>query len=316
MLATAVSPFLPRDIRQLNVIDLLIMQFHTAKLFLYQVAFFERNLQQSPDVHLNILCEGLESAKSFLDLYLWLPPKSELALTLPEWVQLSFGVTQAAKFAIVSKSPNVEPQTRELRQRLNIDHIFRHLSLRIGALVGRAGERHKNKDIFSHYELRVRKIQTWYEKMTQATRSDTPESQQHARSRASTSATPPTHVPSPYVSHTPPGVPTHGQQQYQPIPVSAAHPQPLAWTTPTAPIQPDLYHDPTAALGLVPMTTYGSYSPVPPIAFPDLMSAPGWDTLFTVPMEDTSWLMDMNQGFNQMGTASPPSTDGGWGERL
>ncbi|KAJ4293388.1 hypothetical protein N0V90_008671 [Kalmusia sp. IMI 367209] len=148
---------------------LLFMQFHTAKLFLFQAAFFERNLQQSPTMHLNILAEGLEGAKAFLDLYLWLPPKSEMALTNSEWIQLSFGVTQAAKFAIISKAPAVEVQTRDLRHRLNIDHVFRHLTLRIGALVGRAGEGDKKKDIFYHYEQRTRKIKNWYEKMTKAT---------------------------------------------------------------------------------------------------------------------------------------------------
>ncbi|KAF2685277.1 hypothetical protein K458DRAFT_417339 [Lentithecium fluviatile CBS 122367] len=303
---------------------LLFMQFHTAKLFLYQVAFFERNLQQSPALHLNILCEGLESAKSFLDLYLWLPPKSEMALTNSEWVQLSFGVTQAAKFAIVSRSPNVEPQTRELRQRLNIDHVFRHLSLRIGALVGRAGEPNKHKDIFFYYETRVRKIQNWYEKMCRATRSDSPESQQQQQPqfRASASATPPMHTSSPYSSHTPPGAPPQHlqqqsqqpQQQYQQIPVPATyqHQQPLTWTTPPASMQSGMYQDNAATLGMAPMSTYGPYSPVPSIAFPDLMSAPGWDTLFTVPMEDISWMPDLNQGYNGMANVSPPGTDGSW----
>jgi len=300
------------------------MQFHTAKLFLYQVAFFERNLQQSPALHLNILCEGLESAKSFLDLYLWLPPTSEMALTNAEWVQLSFGLTQAAKFAIVSKSPNVETQTRELRQRLNIEHVFRHLSLRIGALVGRAGERNKNKDIFFYYETRVRKIQTWYEKMSRATSSNSPAPpQKQSKLAASASPSPPIHTPSPYSSHTPEGVPPQHhqeqqQQQYQqtPIPASYSHQQlqPLAWTTPPAPMPGDIYQDQTAALGMMPMSTYGTYSPVPSIAFPDLMSAPGWDTLFAVPMEDTSWYIDVNQTYSgtATGTASPPSTDSGW----
>jgi hypothetical protein len=301
---------------QLKVSDLLFMQFHTAKLFLYQVAFFERNLQQSPALHLDILCEGLESAKSFLDLYLWLPPKS-------------FGVTQAAKFAIVSKSPNVEPQTRELRQRLNINHVFRHLSLRIGALMGRSSGRHKNKDIFFHYEARVRKVQTWYEKMSRAISPDgTEPSPQQNRLATSASASPPTHIPSPYSSHTPEGAPPHAypeqQQQQQQAAISGTYsqplqqpqpqPQPFAWTTPPAQMPGDIYSDQTAALGMIPMSTYGAaYSSAPTIAFPDLMSAPGWDTLFAVPMEDTSWYLDVNQAYSGTGTSSsPPSTDGGW----
>ena len=301
------------------------MQFHTAKLFLYQVAFFERNLQQSAALHLNILCEGLESAKSFLNLYLWLPPKSELSLTNAEWVQLNFGVTLAAKFAIVSKAPNVEPQTRELRQRLDIEHVFRHLSLRIGALIGRSGERNKNKDIFFYYETRVRKIQTWYEKMSRAISPDNTNSPpQRSTLAASTNTSPQGRTPSPYASHTPESAPSQHlqeqQQQYQQTPISAnySHQQPQAptWTTPPAPLPSDIYQNQTAALGMMPMGTYGAYSPVPPIAFPDLMSAPGWDALFAVPMEDTSWYLDVNQAYSTTetgtGTASPPSTEGGW----
>lgn len=291
---------------QLKKSELLFMQFHTAKLFLYQVAYFERNLQQSAALHLNILCEGLESAKSFLDLYLWLPPKSEMALTNAEWVQLSFGVTQAAKFAIISKAPNVEPQTRELRQRLNIDHVFRHLTLRIGALVGRAGERDKHKDIFHYYETRVRKIQTWYEKMSRAVSAASPGAQQTPL-KASASASPATHTPSSYSSNTPP---LH--QQYQQGPESNLllnqQPQSSAWTMP----QHAMAQDPSATLGMASMGPYGSYDSIPPMTLPDLMSAPGWEALFAVPMEDVSWFVDMNQGMSGSEAASTRSSESVW----
>jgi hypothetical protein len=294
------------------------MQFHTAKLFLHQVAFFERNLQQSPALHIPMLTEGLSSAKAFLDLYLWLPPKSEMALTNAEWVQLSFGLTQAAKFALVAKAPNVEHLTREARQHLDIDHVFRHLTLRIGALVGRAGE--KNKDIFFYYETRVRKIQNWYENMSRATGSDSPGSARGRSALASSAgATPPAH--SPYSSHTPEGLPLQ-QHQYQqtpaslPLPYPHQHQHPLSWTPPPAPVSDDVYQAHRAALGIghVPMNTYGAYSPVPAIEFPDLMSAPGWDTLFAVPMEDTSWFADEGQAYGGTDTSSPhpSSTEGGW----
>lgn len=293
----------------LNASDLLFMQFHTAKLFLYQVAFFERNLQQSPALHLNILCEGLESAKSFLDLYLWLPPKSEMSLTNSEWIQLSFGVTQAAKFAIVSKEPNVEPQTRELRHRLNIDHVFRHLSLRIGALVGRASEGNKQKDIFYYYEQRVRKIQNWFEKMTRAIGRESPESQQRiprapavSNQGLPSSNTPPTSASAPAV----PQVPVSATFKHQ-------QPQPLPYPNVPLPIPGDMLQPQATTMGMAPINSYSSYSPIPTIAYDDLMSAPGWDTLFTVPMEDTAWLVDVSQGYNGMNMASPPS-DPGWGD--
>lgn len=279
-------------------------------------------------MHLNILSEGLEGAKAFLDLYLWLPPKSEMALTLQEWVQLSFGVTQAAKFAIVSRSPAVEAQTRELRHRLNIDHIFRHLALRIGALVGRSGEGNKHKDIFYHYEQRVRKVQNWYEKMTRATEAHSPDAQ-HTGGRQYQTSPPNAHsqshgTPSSYASSTQPSpLPQPHQQPQQPqqtsqIPLSAtfSHQQPLQTLgSQLAPASlPDAGFEVSTSVGMVPMGSYSTsqYGDVPSIAFPDLMSAPGWDTLFAVPMEDMSWLADLGQGYGGMNAASSPS-EGDWG---
>jgi hypothetical protein len=312
--------------------ELLFMQFHIAKLFLYQVAYFERNLQQSPALNLNILCEGLESSKSFLDLYLWLPPKSEMALTNTEWVQLSFGVTQAAKFAIISREPGVEQQTRDLRHRLNIDHVFRHLALRIGALVGRAGEGNKSKDIFSYYEHRVRQIQKWYERMIRATalpppvaqvastKRDTkptnhqriPPSQSHdlqvnepavEPSQVPVSATfshqqPPGHVQSNPYSQEPLQTPTYQQAPLQPIPYQH---DPYQTTT----YQPTPQGSSTGSMGLTPVSSYSSYSPVPTIAYSDLMNAHGWGNMFTIPME-TDPIFDVSQGYG-LGMASPPS---------
>jgi hypothetical protein len=289
------------------------MQFHTAKLFLYHVAFFERHLQQAPGLHLNIICEGLEGAKSFLDLYLWLPPKSEMALTNTEWIQLSFGVTLAAKFAIVSKDPEVEPHTRDTRHRLNIDNVFRHLALRIGALVGRAGEGNKQKDIFFYYEQRVRKIQKWYERMIRATSSDSPEGQAsapniHQRASPPQSQGPYSHPPSATNSNVPVSA-TYSHQQPQGYAQSMPYQhQPMAMTHQQMPqymqhqISPQL---PLATVGMTPMSTYASYSPVPSVAYPDLMNAHGWDNMFTIPMEHDA-IFDVSQGYS-LGMASPPS---------
>ncbi|KAJ8113430.1 hypothetical protein OPT61_g4427 [Boeremia exigua] len=284
---------------------LLFMQFHTAKLFLYQVAFFERKLQQSPYLHLNILCEGLEGAKSFLDLYLWLPPKSEMALTNIEWIQLNFGVTLAAKFAIVSRDPHVEAQTRELRDRLNIDHVFRHLTLRIGALIGRAGDGNKQKDIFYHYEQRTRKIQNWYEKMIRATGTASPP--RAAQQQLASQASPPASI-------SPSGVP---------LSATFSHQQPQSYTAPInypdyslpqnvgqQPMQPSTQAQPMEAVGMVPLSSYQQFSPTPAIAFPDLMMAQGWDSMFAIPMEHDP-LFDTSQGYG-LGMASPPSDGSSW----
>ncbi|KAF1969816.1 hypothetical protein BU23DRAFT_652168 [Bimuria novae-zelandiae CBS 107.79] len=282
---------------------LLFMQFHTAKLFLFQVAFFERNLQQSPATHLNMLREGLEAAKAFLDLYLWLPPKSEMALTNTEWIQLSFGVTQAAKLAIVSKASAVETQTRDLRHRLNIDHVFRHLVLRIGALVGRAGEGNKEKDIFFHYEQRTRKIQTWYEKMSRATEAQGTPSYASSASPIHMQAAPQ------QASHIPLSATLSHQQPPQGL---SNHVQPMSGDI-SQPVLIPAYDPSAVNVGIIPMGSYATHDNVPQIAFPDLMSAPGWDAPFTVPMEDMSWLVDVSQGYGGMNQTSSPS-ENGWGD--
>ncbi|KAF2125590.1 hypothetical protein P153DRAFT_389738 [Dothidotthia symphoricarpi CBS 119687] len=299
---------------------LLFMQFHTAKLFLYQVAFFERNLQHSPELHLNILCEGLEGAKSFLDLYLWLPPKSEMALTNSEWIQLSFGVTLAAKFAIVSKDPNVEPHTRDLRHRLNIDHVFRHLVLRIGALVGRAGDGDKSKDIFVYYEQRTRKVQKWYEKIMRATGANspktppvpfqaTPGNHQQTRPPPSQTANPgkstasASNVPlSTTFAHQQPQNYPQGQPQSYP---QHDYTQPILYPHVPLPTTQE-QQVPLASMGMIPMSSYDAYSSVPSIAFPDLMNAQGWDNMFAIPMEHDALIFDVSQGYG-LGMASPPS---------
>jgi hypothetical protein len=291
--------------------DLLFMQFHTAKLFLYQVAFFERNLQHSPALNLNILCEGLEGAKSFLDLYLWLPPKSEMALSNSEWIQLSFGITLAAKFAIVSKEPNVEPHTRELRHRLNIDNAFRHLALRIGALVGRAGDGNKQKDIFFYYEQRVRKIQTWYEKMIRATGADSP----HARN----ASLPNTAIHYQNVAPSRSSEPSPITPSNVPVSTTFSHQQPQGYSAstqysngPITPMSQQAIHQAPMSVGMTPISSYAHYSPVPAIAFPDLMNAHGWDNMFTIPMEHDP-LLDVSQGYG-LGMASPPSDVSTWAE--
>ncbi len=298
------------------------MQFHTAKLFLYQVAYFERNLQHSPELNLEILCEGLEGAKSFLDVYLWLPPKAEMALTNSEWIQLSFGVTLAAKFAIISKEPHVEAQTRELRHRLNIDHVFRHLALRIGSLVGRADDGNKQKDIFFYYEQRVRKIENWYERMSQATGADKSTTQAlgtrittHNQPYSSSSrASKPAAISSPDLPfHVPISAPFIDQR---PQGYSPPQPQPAQNFIPSQPVPlPDppstqtSYQNPVAAVGMTPISSYQSFSnSVPSIAFPDLVHANGWNNMFAIPMEHEGLVLDVSQGYG-LGMASPPSED-------
>ncbi|KAF1962485.1 hypothetical protein CC80DRAFT_542800 [Byssothecium circinans] len=310
---------------------LLFMQFHTAKLFLHQVFFFERNLQTHPHCHLPLLTSGLESAKSFLDLYLWLPPKSEMALSNSEWIQLSFGVTQAAKFAIIAKAPGVEMQTRELRHRLNIEHVFRHLVLRIGALVGRAGMGgDKKRDVFLYYEQRVRKIQNWYEGMSRAMGSLSPGSVNQESPQSQQQQSQQQRQRSPYaasLSSSPHSLQHLHTPSQVPLSLTFSHQQ-SAFSNPHAP-PPPLQHqqlpvsysagDMLQASTTPVMNAYSTFaSSSPSLAFPDLMSAPGWDALFAVPMEDTGWMIDVGQGYDVgttgMDVGVTPTSDGSWGD--
>jgi hypothetical protein len=284
----------------LPISDLLFMQFHTAKLFLHQVVFFERQLQHDLVPHLEILREGLESAKAFLNLYLWMSPKSEMVLTLSEWIQLNFGLTLAAKFAVVSRAPDVEAQTRDLRQRLNIDNVFRHLSLRIGALVGRATDGSKEKDIFAYYEQRVRKVQTWYEGMLRATSSASPPTQQSSSSY-STPQMPHQQYPSAAASPLPP--PNVQQASMTGVGYSPQQAMCFGQSMPAGAEMHTLDPSPYAA----------DYGQIPTIAFPDLINAPGWDMPFGMPMEDNSWLMDIPTGYEGVGVGSTnPPSEGSW----
>lgn len=252
-----------------------------------------------------------------------------MALTNSEWIQLSFGVTLAAKFAIISREPGVEHETRALRQRLNIDNVFRHLALRIGALVGRAGNGNKQKDIFFHYEQRVRKIQRWYERMIKATgASNAPPNAQPPPSTASTTpavarqpelATQPHDQSSemPAVSHFPTSVaflPQHPQGYAQPNIFQNEHDttaqHQTAYQIPETYDQ-SVYHAPVADVGMTPLHTYTTQGSSPSIAYMDLMNAQGWDNMFAIPMEHDALIFDVNQGYG-LGMASPPSDGSTW----
>jgi hypothetical protein len=186
-------------------------------------------------------------------------------------------------------------------------------------LVGRAGEGNKQKDIFFHYELRVRKIQKWYERMLLATDADSPSKQAaalHANPPTDHQRVSPPQSRGPYKAPAPAstsGVPvsatfSHQQPQhyaqsmpYQHQPMPATHHQPMPPRVP-----PHISPQPSLdVIGMTPMSSYSSYSPVPSVAYPDLMNANGWDNMFSIPMEQ-ELIFDVSQGYG-LGIASPPS---------
>ncbi|KAF2746090.1 hypothetical protein M011DRAFT_487604 [Sporormia fimetaria CBS 119925] len=143
-----------------------VVQYHTARLFLYQVSFFERKLHRDSAIYLSALREGIEAAKQFLDFCLSLRTKAELNLTNAEWVQLDFGTTLAAKFVLAGEDPAVEAQTRDVRKELNFPHVIRQMCLRVSALASRADGPNRENDVFAYFDQRLRKVRLWYESMS------------------------------------------------------------------------------------------------------------------------------------------------------
>ncbi|RYO91734.1 hypothetical protein DL763_004884 [Monosporascus cannonballus] len=144
--------------------QLLLMQYHTAEMYLCQTALFYKAVQLDTVLHAELLCSGLAAAKSLMDFYLSLPVYADMAFNNSEWIQISFAITVASRLSIASTHRAVDHQIRALRQSLDLSNIIRHLSLRIGALVTQQVDAQGGRDIFYHYDQRVRRMQAWYER--------------------------------------------------------------------------------------------------------------------------------------------------------
>lgn len=142
------------------------MQYCTAEMYLCQAASICKTPApldaDAAAVHADLLCSGLAAAKSLLDYYLTLPVYADMAFNNSEWIQLSFAITVACRLAVTT--PSSTPQTRALRQSLDLGGVLRHLALRVGALVSQQVDARGGRDIFYRYEQRVRRMQAWYER--------------------------------------------------------------------------------------------------------------------------------------------------------
>ncbi|KAB2572698.1 hypothetical protein DBV05_g8648 [Lasiodiplodia theobromae] len=175
----------------------LLMQYHTAELFLYQSALVDWSMLSLPSssssdptpsssaangssspLHLEVLCAGLSASKSLLDAYLSLPARAETAFNNSEWIQLSFGLTVAARLAVASTTlvvvdrSSVEQQQivstmSQLRAALSMSNALRALAQRIGALASAMSqgttEMQQGDNVFAQYEQRVRRIKQWFD---------------------------------------------------------------------------------------------------------------------------------------------------------
>ncbi|KAI9837897.1 MAG: hypothetical protein M1837_002687 [Sclerophora amabilis] len=154
----------------MNESHLLVMQFHTVELYLYQICLLERygSTSTTPPIpwspwRLEILCAGLIAAKSLLGYYLSLPLRTEMAFNNSEWVQLGFALTVASKLSIAATDEAVCWETTNLRSSLGMSSILKQSVFRMGALTTSRVDAHGERDVFYHFEQRSKRVQRWFE---------------------------------------------------------------------------------------------------------------------------------------------------------
>ncbi|OJD32505.1 uncharacterized protein BKCO1_37000139 [Diplodia corticola] len=276
---------------ELNECTSLLMQFHTAELFLCQAALLDWNLLALPSaassgtpsssagsaLHLEVLCAGLSAAKSLLDAYLALPARAETAFNNSEWIQLSFGLTVAARLAVASTTagsitgPNavITDQQKQavstmsqLRAALSISNALRAIAQRVGALAsatnsqtdaGQQAEAGASGNVFAQYEQRVRRIQQWFDVLSaparreqlqqlNRTRSSSNVSHYRSRSRSRSHSPPQQQPPSHHHQSHPSSSSSSGSSYLQPSHGHAAAADSLPMSLDFAPTAADPHH--------------------------------------------------------------------------
>lgn len=144
------------------------MQFHAVKLYLCQITVFDykknaQNPRHYSSCQIDALCMGLAASKTLLDFYISLPLRRDVAFNNAIWVQVGFAVTLACKLAIAATEPPVHPHVVELCQALDIRHLLGQCILRIQALVTSDMDASGDRNVFYHFEKRLKRAQWWLE---------------------------------------------------------------------------------------------------------------------------------------------------------
>lgn len=149
---------------------MLLTQYYTVELYLYQISLHDPNSGTDParpfpwsTWRLEILCCGLMAARSVLGSFLSLPELTGKAFTNSQWVQLGFAITVATKLSIAAVEKGVARETISYRQSLGMSNILKHCILRTGALVTSYEDENGVKDVFYHFQQRGKRIQAWFE---------------------------------------------------------------------------------------------------------------------------------------------------------
>ncbi|KAH8803667.1 hypothetical protein F5884DRAFT_806152 [Xylogone sp. PMI_703] len=151
----------------MNESQMLVIQFRTTELALYQISL----LHQKHDLvhgipasssHLEILCAGLFSAKLLFDFYLSLPVGAEITFNNSEWIQIGFAFIVASKLSAMATKPSIARETRNFRTSLGMSTVLEQSVERISTVrksrIGIPGER----DAFLDFERRIKGIQRWF----------------------------------------------------------------------------------------------------------------------------------------------------------
>jgi hypothetical protein len=144
------------------------MQFYTTELYLCQVSLFDYkpntpSRKLDPSFHIEVLCVGLRAAKHFLDFYVSLPLRAEMSFNNTGWVQIGFALTLACKLTITACEPSVYTHTGELCRTLDLSSLLNKCILRIQALITSHMDASGDRDVFYHYEKRIKRVQWWFE---------------------------------------------------------------------------------------------------------------------------------------------------------
>ncbi|PYI14634.1 hypothetical protein BO99DRAFT_406492 [Aspergillus violaceofuscus CBS 115571] len=147
---------------------LLLMQYHTVELYLCQVTLFDHKPSAQRPRHdspfpIEALRMGLTAARTLLDFYISLPLRREVAFNNAGWVQLGFVVTLACKLAVAAADPHIHPHMADLTRALDLSTMLSRCILRIQALVTSQMDARGDRDVFYHYEKRLKRAQWWFE---------------------------------------------------------------------------------------------------------------------------------------------------------
>ncbi|PWY94489.1 hypothetical protein BO94DRAFT_531461 [Aspergillus sclerotioniger CBS 115572] len=153
---------------RLNENHILFMQFYTAELYLCQITLFDhrpsaQKLQFDSSFQIEALRMGLAAAKALLDHHLGLPLRNEVAFNNAMWIQIGFALTLACKLVVAGSEPSAHPHTAELCRALDISNTLSRCILRIQALVTTSMDATGDRDVFYHYEKRLKRVQWWFE---------------------------------------------------------------------------------------------------------------------------------------------------------